>query len=302
MKKNVFTALLKPILLSIAIMLIYTSCTEEETPAPVASFSYEKAGLEVKFTNTSTNATTYTWNFGDGETSTEQSPTHTYPKYGKYTATLSVTGEGGTATSLPDEITLAKTSDIEIDGDMADWADIDPIVTSVDGNGGSMNKIKVDYDGDYIYFYVEGTTNLRGFFDVYMDADNDTTTGYKSAWYKGFGADYLSEGDFSGVNDADLFKDLPAGEQTVWGWEVAAATGSGFIVSSDLVSVAGGKAIEFSFLRATLTNLSDEKFNFAIVDVDGTVDPTQTVTWAKLGSLPVDNTPESKLVTLDLTK
>ena len=42
----------------------------------------------VDFQNTSTNANTYTWTFGDGATSTEASPSHTYTTDGLYTVTL----------------------------------------------------------------------------------------------------------------------------------------------------------------------------------------------------------------------
>ena len=38
---------------------------------------------------------TYAWDFGDGQKSTEQNPTHTYDKVGEYTATLTVTDQKG---------------------------------------------------------------------------------------------------------------------------------------------------------------------------------------------------------------
>jgi len=41
--------------------------------------NYTMAGNTVTFTNTTTNATSYEWIFGDGNTSTSSSPVHTYP-------------------------------------------------------------------------------------------------------------------------------------------------------------------------------------------------------------------------------
>ena len=46
----------------------------------------------VNFTNMSTNAVTYTWDFGDGETSTDEDPSHTYTEAGTYTITLFADG------------------------------------------------------------------------------------------------------------------------------------------------------------------------------------------------------------------
>ncbi|QCK14471.1 PKD domain-containing protein [Mangrovivirga cuniculi] len=59
---------------------------------PISSvFNYSANGLEVAFTNESQNATGYTWDFGDGNTSTETNPVHTYAAEGTYTVTLTAT-------------------------------------------------------------------------------------------------------------------------------------------------------------------------------------------------------------------
>ncbi len=47
-------------------------------------------GATVEFTNTSTNAFGYVWNFGDGSISYEENPTHTYQMAGTYDVTLSI--------------------------------------------------------------------------------------------------------------------------------------------------------------------------------------------------------------------
>ena len=44
--------------------------------------------LTVAFTDASTNATSWAWDFGDGDTSTDQNPTHVYAADGRYTVTL----------------------------------------------------------------------------------------------------------------------------------------------------------------------------------------------------------------------
>ncbi len=58
---------------------------------PEADFSFGGNEFTVDFTNNSTNATIYLWDFGDGNTSTENNPTHTYATAGTYMVNLSAT-------------------------------------------------------------------------------------------------------------------------------------------------------------------------------------------------------------------
>jgi PKD repeat protein len=56
------------------------------------------APLTVTFTNLSLNATDYTWDFGDGNTSTNAHPLNIYSNAGSFTVTLTAVGAGGTNT------------------------------------------------------------------------------------------------------------------------------------------------------------------------------------------------------------
>nr|MBC7612131.1 gliding motility-associated C-terminal domain-containing protein [Pseudopedobacter sp.] len=62
---------------------------------PIANFEIDptpdqlySAPIQFNFVNSSKNATGYLWNFGDGETSTAVSPSHTYTKSGRYLISL----------------------------------------------------------------------------------------------------------------------------------------------------------------------------------------------------------------------
>jgi PKD repeat protein len=66
--------------------------------APVAGFDYSAVLGTISFTSTSQGADAYSWNFGDGTTSNEASPVHTYSTSGSYTVTLTVTNDCGAAT------------------------------------------------------------------------------------------------------------------------------------------------------------------------------------------------------------
>ncbi len=70
--------------------------------APKANFSASpssgKAPLPVNFTNESSGAVaSWLWSFGDGATSTDENPEHTYNSPKTYTAKLTVYGPGGTS-------------------------------------------------------------------------------------------------------------------------------------------------------------------------------------------------------------
>ncbi|WP_162198324.1 PKD domain-containing protein, partial [Methanosarcina sp. 2.H.T.1A.6] len=85
-----------------------------DVSAPVASFTSDSnAGnipFIVKFTDTSTGkVSSWTWDFGDGSTSTDQNPTHTYVTLGSYKVTLTATGPGGSnTTTAADSITVSE--------------------------------------------------------------------------------------------------------------------------------------------------------------------------------------------------
>lgn len=61
------------------------------TPTADASFTQTNGSFTVQFLNNSTNATSYSWNFGDGNTSTSANPSHTYATGGDFTVVLTAT-------------------------------------------------------------------------------------------------------------------------------------------------------------------------------------------------------------------
>ncbi|MFC2116098.1 T9SS type A sorting domain-containing protein [Bacteroidota bacterium] len=59
-------------------------------PLPVPEFNYTSDNLDVSFFNTSLDADTYSWNFGDGNTSIEMNPVHHFQIPGQYQISLTV--------------------------------------------------------------------------------------------------------------------------------------------------------------------------------------------------------------------
>ena len=92
-----------------AVSLVATNAAGENTAilsnyitvndVPNASFTSSTAGTNVNFTNTSTGASTYSWNFGDGNTSDDTNPSHDFEEDGNYMVTLTATNDCGSVTS-----------------------------------------------------------------------------------------------------------------------------------------------------------------------------------------------------------
>lgn len=82
------------------VILILGSNCKKDPPPPIADFSFigdnAPAPSEIIFTSSSTNADSYFWEFGDGSSSKEQNPRHTYNIEGTYSVKLTASGEGGT--------------------------------------------------------------------------------------------------------------------------------------------------------------------------------------------------------------
>lgn len=72
----------------------------------VTNESVKAAPVKVTFENKSKKAESYEWDFGDGNISAEETPSHQYFKPGKYTVTLKAINEGKVST---------KTKEVEIE-------------------------------------------------------------------------------------------------------------------------------------------------------------------------------------------
>lgn len=94
-----------------------TTIVEVLSP-PLPDFSFEVDGLQVAFTNTTQNASSYTWNFGDGNSSHIANPIHTYSVGGIYEVTLSTANTNcGVAVSQTVSVMIVGTKEVQV----ADW-------------------------------------------------------------------------------------------------------------------------------------------------------------------------------------
>lgn len=83
------------------------SCAPVVNPAPNAVFTDTSAGgNSYAFIDGTTGATTWAWDFGDGGTSTQQNPTHSFPTSGTYTVILTVTNANGCTDTVQVVVTV----------------------------------------------------------------------------------------------------------------------------------------------------------------------------------------------------
>lgn len=85
----------------------------EITAPPNPNFEFTLDGFTVQFEDLSSGADRYSWNFGDGQTSTEVNPVHTYAQPGVYDVTLNLqNGRCGRSTSRTVAIGVTDVTDL----------------------------------------------------------------------------------------------------------------------------------------------------------------------------------------------
>ena len=98
-------------LVSVFVLALLVGCESDDStllPTILSNFTFtldEDTGT-VEFINISEKATSYQWDFGDGDTSTEINPIKTYTASGTYTVVLTASNTAGATSTFEDEITI----------------------------------------------------------------------------------------------------------------------------------------------------------------------------------------------------
>ena len=264
-------------LLVITALLVGVGCDKDDNNASFkALFNFSVSGFTTNFfnftdfRNYSGPYAEYSWDFGDGQTSTLASPSHIYDEIGEYQVTLTAT-KGGQSTTFSDKVTI-RGPEIKIEGDFTDWDHIDFIYTNDDPDA-VLKSVKVFESGGNINFYVEGSGDMN-FTEaqVFFNTDDDPATGYQLEDFPmGSGAEFNFYGD--GLNiytEVNEHQGAPEDDD----WEnvfyydfyddgTTAEGGPTYSGVEDLEN--GNKAIEFAFPKSLLGGVS-HAISFAIYD------------------------------------
>lgn len=119
--------------------------------APSGAFSSEIEStnfLEYTFSNESISASSFMWNFGDGNTSTEKSPTHTYATTGTYNVVLTATNASGSVT-VNQTITVSDPSSGATFAAVLQNADMQSYPTAENNNNDLVDAWTIDPDNTF---------------------------------------------------------------------------------------------------------------------------------------------------------
>lgn len=294
--KNI--VLISKSILLIFISLIISSCSDDEPVQialylPVANFSYEAFEKKVVFTDKSENADSYYWTFGDGETSTEQNPTHFFKSNKKFSVELTIRGEGGKTSSKKMSVDLSdgsssETEDVNItlDGVFTDWAAVPASMLATSTLASyvtdlvALKEVKLCGNSDYVYFYIKADETKFNVVQFYLDKDNDSDSGFLGWYWSGIGSEFLLEAARADNLAPTVFEYDEANGKggTEWAWiERYKPTSKAIEISQFVAGSNNIVEVEGRIIRSYTPDLGKTiKVGVALVDAN----------WAASGLLP----------------
>ena len=256
---------------------------------------------------------TYAWDFGDGGTSTEANPSHTYTANGNFTATLTVTDATGKSATASVPITAGNTAptvtvDLPPNGGFFEFGDqVKYSVTVTDPEDGAIDCSKVQVQA------ILGHDTHGHPLDQYTGCSGTVQTTLSSGHGEGDNVFYVLEASYTdkggaggaspltGRADAILQPKRKQAEfySTTGRTADGAGTGSpGVQVETAADTQGGGSDIGFiedgdywSFDPTNLTGIDAIRFRSASASTGGTIEVhTGSATGTLLGSVAVPNT------------
>lgn len=202
----------------------FTSCDFEydlpeagsiaDATLPNAAFSFSQTDPEdfrvVSFANESVSATTYAWDFGNGDMSTEANPAYTFEAgEGTYTVTLTVTDGNNVSSTVTNAVVVIEPEEPDaivptvLNGDFTEGQDDWKIGSFTDGTTSPFNSSSdgsnLDYDGNDTGAKTPGAKWTNGTSAAHLLSDN-TRFAYQ-AFTVSANTTYVVEWEYAIKND-----------------------------------------------------------------------------------------------------
>ncbi len=197
------------IMIPVILILVLNGCIIDRTPDyPETDACFSVSGTTqymnepVYFVNCSQGAVSYDWSFGDGFTSNQKNPTHTYTEAGTYQVTMRATGYDSSDT-FSDAVTISGSTDLDIlvmyvgtedpvsncevtlYGNETDWQNLTNPVSDM---------VKTGTNG-IVYF--SGLYPIEYYIDAYRSVSD---TSYYSNYLQGYATSPLDENQINYYN------------------------------------------------------------------------------------------------------
>ena len=164
-------------------IIFSSSCKDDDSSNVKAGFTYtttETLAGEVQFLNCSENATSYKWDFGDGETSTEKDPKHTFE--GKFPFNVTLIALNGKESDM---ITQKVTSEIMVYKPniyIYPAKSLDLSVTINFPQGGNIVQSIPTYNNGW-FVHVEPTGKINNQYDyLFYESKQPNVFQYQKGW------------------------------------------------------------------------------------------------------------------------
>ncbi|MHC4598510.1 MAG: PKD domain-containing protein [Planctomycetota bacterium] len=258
-------------------------------PPPVAAFSVDVftglAPLQVQFQDESVSSrpiTSWLWDFGDGNSATEQHPVHVYSAGGVYTVSLTVTSSAGSDTAVqPDRISVDFVT-AEFQADVtAGAAPLSVQFTDQSTTSGTITAWAWNF-GDGATSTTQNPSHVYGTDGSYTvslaitaDVGSDTRTRTDYVVVELLDADFTAN-PTSGTAPLQVqFTDATSASSTITGWSWTFGDGNTSTVQDPLHTYAAAGTFNVSLTVTTATgNDTETKNGFVTASAPPTGKPT----------------------------
>jgi PKD repeat protein len=257
--------------------------------APVAMFdahyAFSTIPTKVEFTDNSLGSTPmiWSWDFGDGATSTEQNPTHVYLQRGTYTVSLTVKNAYGTSTAIKkDYITVGMGPTADFVGTPTNGA-VPLSVAFTDKSSGQETSWTWDF-GDGKRSNEQNPTHTywtAGVYNVILTTSNDygssdlTKTAYVTVT-DNLVSKYIADPSSGKAPLEVTFTDRSTGTPTAWLWDFNDGTTSTVQNPTHIFADGGSYDVKLTITRGTDTASSFQTLNVGgVPNTEFVAEPTQ---------------------------